>query len=83
MGLCRSLRYPVHEQTGAELAGIKRLERNVRRSQLLRFQMDLRGNWASVCTELLCNPRRNQVAPGLLLSITTRATSASRALIIT
>src|SRR3990172_10289671 len=27
--------------------------------------MDLRGNWASVCPALLCNPRRNQVAPML------------------
>ena len=35
-GLCCNLRYPAHEQAGAELAGFRRRERNVRRSQLLR-----------------------------------------------
>ncbi len=30
-------------------AGIKRLERSCRRWRLLRFQMDLRGDWSSVC----------------------------------
>ena len=28
--------------------------------------MYLRGNWSSVCPDLLCNPRRSQVAPGIL-----------------
>ena len=28
--------------------------------------MYLRGNWSSVCPALLCNPRRSQVAPGIL-----------------
>ena len=47
-------------------AGFKRLERNVRRLRLLLFQMYLRGDWSSVCPALLCNPRRSQVAPGIL-----------------
>jgi hypothetical protein len=45
------------------LAGIRRLGRSCRRWRLLRFQLDLRGGWSSVCPTLLCNPRRNQVAP--------------------
>ena len=45
------------------LAGIRRLGRSCRRWRLLRFQLDLRGGWSSVCPALLCNPRRNQVAP--------------------
>ena len=45
------------------LAGIRRLGRSCRRWRLLRFQLDLRGSWSSVCPTLLCNPRRNQVAP--------------------
>src|SRR5688500_16134016 len=31
--------------------------------------MYLRGNWSSVCPALLCNPRRSQVAPGILYYI--------------
>jgi len=33
----------------------------------MRFQMDLRGDWSSVCPALLRNPRRNQVAPKYFL----------------
>ncbi|VAY86907.1 hypothetical protein CARN8_1510005 [mine drainage metagenome] len=44
---------------------VKRLGRSCRRWQLYGFQMDLRGHWSSVCTALLCNRRRSQVAPSL------------------
>ena len=58
------------------LAGFKRLERNYRRLRLLLFQMYLRGDWSSVCPALFCNPRRNQVAPGVLCICSDSMTAA-------
>jgi len=54
---------PTRMLAGVESSAIKRLERKFRRLRLFVFGCIYEVIRASVCPALLCNPRRNRVAP--------------------